>query len=449
MKKASKRRRKPPPSDPVELLHRAIRLLEADDFEEAQTLCSRALARHPDWPQALHVMGIIAFKRNQPQRAVDLLRKAIDSDPDYVLAYNDLGNILHEMGELTQAIAAFSRLLELTPDDSRVLNNLGVVLKDNQQFEESIVALRKAVEIDPEYFNAHVNLSWTYQKLDNFTAAIASMERAASLNPQDVQPIRALTWLYRLVEDREKVAQAYERWLALEPDSPIARHMLLANSSIDLPGRAPDDYVRAEFDRFADSFDDKLQSLNYRAPHLVADLVEQRIPNPTQSLVILDAGCGTGLSGVLLRPYAQRLVGVDLSAKMLEKAELRAVYDELLEREIGEYLSQQTKTFDLITVVDTFVYFGELLSPLTNCAAALRDDGALCFTLEALSSESNADYRLSGSGRYQHSRRYVELCLVQAGFNDFQIAKVVLREEQDRPVAGYLVWAPLRSTGGP
>ena len=35
---------------------------------------------------------------------------------------------------------------------------------------------------------------------------------------------------------------------------------------------------------------------------------------------ILDAGCGTGLCGPLLRPLAARLVGVDLSEKMVELA---------------------------------------------------------------------------------------------------------------------------------
>ena len=41
---------------------------------------------------------------------------------------------------------------------------------------------------------------------------------------------------------------------------------------------------------------------------------------PRGELEIVDAGCGTGLLAPHLRPYARRLVGVDLSPKMLEKA---------------------------------------------------------------------------------------------------------------------------------
>ena len=36
-------------------------------------------------------------------------------------------------------------------------------------------------------------------------------------------------------------------------------------------------------------------------------------------LDVLDLGCGTGLCGPLLRPYARALAGVDLSPQMLER----------------------------------------------------------------------------------------------------------------------------------
>ena len=37
--------------------------------------------------------------------------------------------------------------------------------------------------------------------------------------------------------------------------------------------------------------------------------------------VIVDLGCGTGLTGAAFKPYAKRLVGIDLSPKMIEVAD--------------------------------------------------------------------------------------------------------------------------------
>jgi predicted TPR repeat methyltransferase len=45
-----------------------------------------------------------------------------------------------------------------------------------------------------------------------------------------------------------------------------------------------------------------------------------------KSLDVLDVGCGTACAA-MLAPYARRMVGVDLSAKMLVQAEERHVYD--------------------------------------------------------------------------------------------------------------------------
>src|SRR5260370_26931297 len=106
--------------------------------------------------------------------------------------------------------------------------------------------------------------------------------------------------------------------------------MLAALTGEDVPARASSGYVRTVFDRFAESFDEKLHSLDYRARQLVSAAVAAAFGAGRGDLEVLDAGCGTGLCGPLLRPYARRLVGVDLSSAMLQRAGLRGCYDALV-----------------------------------------------------------------------------------------------------------------------
>ena len=42
----------------------------------------------------------------------------------------------------------------------------------------------------------------------------------------------------------------------------------------------------------------------------------------------LDLGCGTGLTGIILREIAKHLTGVDIAAKMLAHAKEKEIYDE-------------------------------------------------------------------------------------------------------------------------
>ena len=102
------------------------------------------------------------------------------------------------------------------------------------------------------------------------------------------------------------------------------------------PVRASDDYVRETFDHFAEDFDKQLlEDLEYRAPKLVHALFRDVCGADPGNLDILDAGCGTGLSGLDFKQYARSLTGVDLSPEMLKLAKDRGIYDELLETELA------------------------------------------------------------------------------------------------------------------
>src|SRR3954452_22066229 len=122
--------------------------------------------------------------------------------------------------------------------------------------------------------------------------------------------------------------------------------MLAACSGHDVPARASDAFIEATFDSFAASFDSKLAKLLYRAPELVAETLKRSDGSSSRDLHVLDVGCGTGLCGSLIAPYARRLIGVDLSERMLEQARERNVYDELVKRELTAYLSACDAAFD-------------------------------------------------------------------------------------------------------
>ena len=419
-------------------LHREGRL------EEAERVYLAVLEQDERSASALHFLGVLRHQQGKSLQAVDLVRRAITLDPGYVDAMSNLGNILQQIGATVDAVAMYQRALELQPDHADALRNIGLALRKTRRFEEAAESLEAAVAGSPDNVENYYALAGAYKDLARYEEALAALRKSLEVKPQAEGFLRLGHMLYGL-RRIDQAAAAYADWLRFEPDNAYARHMLAACSGKDVPGRADDAFVAQLFDGFAGDFDEVLARIDYRAPALVGAALAAIESEPRASLDILDAGCGTGLLASHLRPYARRLVGVDLSRKMLEKAASLARYDELEAAELTAYLRSSPQAFDVIASSDTLVYFGDLADVLAAAATALREHGRLVFTLEhAADDEAPAcGYRLNPHGRYSHTEAYARRVLAQAGFELVGIAREALRRERGALVPGLVVCARL------
>ncbi|MFL6661347.1 MAG: tetratricopeptide repeat protein [Rhizobacter sp.] len=414
----------------------AMELQVGRHYDDAEEIYTRVLQAAPDHPDALHLLGVLHHMRGNAPRAIELIRRATQQLPEHPDFHNNLGNVLLEAGRYDEAEAAYLRVLQLTPERPDIQNNLGVLRRAQGRVAEAEQAYRKAIEMAPGFADAHHNLGNLYEGTGRADLAVRHFLQALVVKPKHEQSRRMLGVAYYVLGRLDEAAAVYREWLKEEPDNPMPRHHLAACTGQAVPDRAADGYVEAVFDGFANSFDAKLAMLTYRAPQVIADELA-RHERPERRLRILDAGCGTGLCGPLLAPYASRLIGVDLSGQMLAKAELRHVYDELVKAELTAYLHTRRGDVDAIVSADTLCYFGALEHVAGAAHGALARRGLLLFTVEA--HDDDAPFMLRPHGRYTHGRAYVEQCLQAAGFDAPLMAPLVLRQEAGLPVNGWLV----------
>jgi predicted TPR repeat methyltransferase len=242
------------------------------------------------------------------------------------------------------------------------------------------------------------------------------------------------------------VARAsYERYLELAPGDPEVEHVLAALRDEAPPARASDRCIVRLYERFAGHYDESMcGDLGYAAPDLLAGAIAG-VLGGRRGLAVLDLGCGTGLAGARLRPYAGRLVGIDLSPEMLRLAERRGLYDALEVAEITEWLGRDgVGRFDLIASCDTLIYFGDLGPVLRASAARLAPGGGLALTVER---GDVAPFRLADSGRFTHHPDHIRAAAREAGLTVTRLDEAVLRQEYGEPVVG-LVAALRRPSGG-
>lgn len=424
---------------PHELLLLAIRMHRDNRLDMAEKCYRSLLQLEPENANARHYLGVLLHQRGQQGPALELIQASIAHDPGVAPWHNNLGNVLLDANRFDEAAQAYHRCAELDPDNLEVLNNLGVLYRNLGQLDKAEEALRRALVRSPEFVSAHNNLATLCIATQRMTEAFSHFANALALKPLDPHTRRLLAIAYGKAGRLDDGRQACLEWLQLEPDNPQAQHLYAAFGGVATPERASDQYVVAEFDGFAASFDAKLASLNYQAPQRVGEAVARLLGQPQANRSVLDAGCGTGLCAPLLRPFARRLAGVDLSANMLAMARQRGLYDELAEAELVAYLLANPQSFDLVASADTLCYFGRLDGAFAAVRQALRAGGHWVFTVEA--NPGGEPYRLETHGRFSHARAYLEQALARAGFAHIDLRDVVLRMESAEPVAGWLVAA--------
>lgn len=217
-----------------------------------------------------------------------------------------------------------------------------------------------------------------------------------------------------------------------DQDHADAVEFCLASDGAGEPlAQPPASYVRATFDRYSSSFDQRLVGeLDYRGPEEVYRVVASHLGGGFSSLRVLDVGCGTGLAGPLFRPHAIQLDGIDLSTSMIQCSADRGVYDELRVGDLTESLGGIPDRYDLVLAVDLFIYIGDLSDALPAIRSVLAPNGIL-----AASFEKGANgYQLCDNRRFQHALDYVREESLAAGLSMIHVDPISLRNERGKPV---------------
>jgi predicted TPR repeat methyltransferase len=412
--------------------------------------CKDAISKDNDEQYAEAVIPLAAALKQigETNEAIELLKSLVESktkDPALTArAWFNLGVML-ETNDPSAAVAAYQNSLEILPTYELPVANLAILLTRMGNLDDAISLLTPLVVNDVDIPRSAVLLASASRLNGQPELAIETLERVLSKNSGAEKSELAREMLVRILIETGESSSAIEKceaWLKQDPESSIATHMLAAIQGENVPNRASADYVAKTFDSFADSFDAVLNNLEYRAPQLVGHLAAQSLGEANADKRVLDAGCGTGLVGPILRPFANELVGVDLSKNMLAHAHSRNCYDSLIRSDLLVYLKDvpTNRPFDVIVAADTFNYFGDLSELIPSCFAALADDGWLIFTLE-LGETYGETYQLEAHGRYSHPPSYLMDQLGQCGIEGGEMHRVVLRKENGVDVVGLLVAA--------
>ncbi len=261
-----------------------------------------------------------------------------------------------QAGEFDEAERLYRASLAAVPGRASTLINLAAVQLRLARPADALESADAALAAERDSTDALLHRATALAQLGHADEALAAFQRLLAVDPR-----HALAWsgsgtLLRELHRLSEAAHAFREALRHGADPDLHAFYLASVDAAAAPASAPAAYVAGLFDSYADDFDSHLVgALGYQAHRQLVDHLVATCSGELRFRSALDLGCGTGLCGPLVRPMAGRLTGVDLSARMIEKARSLGVYDRLEQGDVIGFLDASPDRWDLVLAADVFI----------------------------------------------------------------------------------------------
>jgi len=205
------------PDAAARLLQKAAALYGRGDLRGAREACWQLLQLNPGQVDALHILGLAAWRVGERDLAFDEIRKAIASEPRKPQPHNSLGVMLKELGDLAGAEAAFRTAIDLMPDYPDALTNLGNILCEAGRLVDAESLHRRVIELAPASADGHNNLATTLSKAERWDEALPECEAAVRLQPTRAEFHINLGNVLAALDSWTEAVPAFQRGAALAP----------------------------------------------------------------------------------------------------------------------------------------------------------------------------------------------------------------------------------------
>ena len=343
-----------------------------------------------------------------------------------------------QAGDFAQAERHYRASLGLVPGRASTLINLAAVQLRLARPRDALQSADAALAAERDSVDALLHRATALAQLGRPDEALVTFRRLLAIDPHHAAAWSGSGTLLRETHRLDEAAHAFREARRHGAADDLHDFYLASVEAGAAPPTAPRAYVTGLFDSYAEEFDGHLVGqLRYQAHRRLVERLVATGGADAHYDSALDLGCGTGLCGPLVRPMVGRLSGVDLSARMLDKARALGVYDRLENADIVEFLTRSEERYDLVLAADVFIYVGDL-APVFALLERAMTRGMFCFSVEALEGD-DADLRLLPSLRYAHSRSSLVRLAAQHAFEVVAMERAPVREDQREVVEGLYV----------
>ena len=416
-------------------LNLAFARYEAQDREGAVAAYRKVLELQPSHLPALLSLASLVGETDTTE-TVALLRRAVQAAPDRALPWLRLRRACLFLGDVAGVAETERQIDHVGLKTTEELVEGGHIELMEGRLAEATAHFRRARQLQPGSALAALGLGEALLRHRDYRGgALREFDHAVSLAPRRSTPWIGIGRAQLAMGQRDAAAHALRQAIDRE-EGAVQRHLLSAALGQATPA-APIESLKWHYNPRAAAYDTVQHTLGYAVPEQVDALL--RAQSSDQFANVLDLGCGTGLLGAVLRPFARRLIGLDASLAMLNMARATRRYDDLIEQEAMAYLAGTRESFDLIVAAEMLIHVGDLAPIFRQIAEHLTPGGVFFATFEQPeNAAADADnVTLLTTGSFAHGEGHVRAAVGAAGLEPVHWASVALPRDSG-PAAGTL-----------
>lgn len=177
---------------------------------------AKAVDRRPSSPQFLNDLGRVNHALQRMEEALDNYDKALAIKPDFAEAWFNRGNAMQHLKRHDEAVSSYDRALVSNPCHVEALSNRGVALRHLKRHDEALASYDRALAIEPDYAEALCNRGNALQELERHGDAVASYDQALAIRPDFVEALCSRGNALRKLKRYEEAFASYDEAVRID-----------------------------------------------------------------------------------------------------------------------------------------------------------------------------------------------------------------------------------------
>jgi predicted TPR repeat methyltransferase len=317
-------------------------------------------------------------------------------------------------------------------DNSSLNNRLNKWLaRFSQWLLKPFTSIKEMIAKSKDLAQTNYELGLNHMRGGNIYDAKLRFKLVIFFRPKHIYAHYRLGHCLLLQGDTTGAEKEFLECLKLDKSFLEAEYMLATiSNSYKRPATIPLSIIEEFFDDQAPNYNKEyINHKNYQVPVLLVESIGNYLAGRDNIKNVLDLGCGTGLCALALKEKikVERIVGIDVSAKMLSEAKKtyfqeHPLYDLLIKEDLNNYLQNGHEKFELIMAGYSLHYSSDITQCLVDCKNLLLPEGVLAFSVEKA---ETFDFGFSDSAEnYCFSENYIRQIASKAGYSQINIKTI-------------------------